>query len=153
MVSKKAESTMAYKLLQMLRVSERLDYYHQLQAVRLDIRDDRLMAELAAVAFSDPIDFFGEDGKMLDLKLIPKHARAAISTIEINEVEDLLENGDTRIKRRTKIQLWNKMKALDLAARVKGLYHDASRADAPRVIFEVPATEQVKPKHQEYDFL
>lgn len=137
LADRRTESQAAYRLLQTERVQERMDYYHDLQRARLDIRDDRLMAEVAAIGFSDPIDFFSEDGKLLDVHQMPKHARVAISSIEINTTEDLQEDGTTRIKTKARIQLWNKLKALDLAARVKGMYHDPSKADAPRVIIDM----------------
>lgn len=137
LVDRRTESQAAYRLLQTKRVQERLDYYHELQKARLDIRDDRLMAEVAAISFSDPADFFDADGKLLGVHQIPRHARAAISSIEVNTTEDLQEDGSTRIKTKARIQLWNKLKAIDTAARIKGMYHDPSKDEPPRVIIDM----------------
>lgn len=137
LVDRRTESQAAYRLLQTKRVQERLDYYHELQKARLDIRDDRLMAEVAAISFSDPADFFDANGKLLTVHEMPRHARAAISSIEINTTEDLQEDGSTRIKTKARIQLWNKLKAIDTAARIKGMYHDPAKDEPPRVIIDM----------------
>lgn len=112
----------ATRFLQLPAVREQIDYYVELQIQKLDIRTDRILQELAAIGFSDPAEFFDADGNTIPLHQLPPHVRATIKSIDINETEDLLADGTIRTKRRVNIQVWDKLKALDIAAKAKGLY-------------------------------
>jgi phage terminase small subunit len=77
--------TQAYKLLQKPHILERVEEYRQLIDQKLDIRLDRILAELAAIAFSDPLDvvnFSGGTMVVKDLEQMPAYARAAIQSVE-----------------------------------------------------------------------
>ena len=121
----------ATRFLQLDAVREQIDYYVELQIQKLDIRTDRILQELAAIGFSDPAEFFNDEGESIPLHLLPPHVRATIKSIDIAETEDLLADGTIRTKRRVNIQIWDKLKALDIAAKAKGLYLDNTAPPTP----------------------
>lgn len=126
-VSAEQHRTLAYRLLQKAHIQERVEHYRDLIDRKLDVRTDRILMELAAVAFLDPLDVIDErtvveedeDGALVptgrtyitvrSLRDIPKHARVAIS--EVKQDPD----GSIRVRFHSKIQ------ALREIAEIKGL--------------------------------
>jgi hypothetical protein len=117
----------ALKLANQERMVERTEYYQMQLRKKLDVRDERILAELAAIAFSDPMDAFHPDGVPKNLTEIPAHARAAIKEYMITEGMDgvnyTLKNHD-------------KLKALQMLVNIKNLDRDNKRERAPKVILE-----------------
>lgn len=67
---------------------------------------ERVMSEVALIAFADPAELYGEDGQMLPIKAMPPRARRAIKGYD---------------HKRKKWDLWSKSEALSLAARITKL--------------------------------
>ena len=147
----------ATRFLSLASVREQIDYYVELQIQKLDIRTDRILQELAAIGFADPAEFFDDDGDAIPLHQLPPHVRATIKSIDISQTEDLLADGTIRTKKRINIQVWDKLKALDIAAKAKGLYLD--NAVPPTPIMDmgkarvVPDSPREPDKPQELEFL
>ena len=116
----------AARALRSMAIRERIDYYMDLQAMKLDIRTDRLFQEMAAVGFSDPAEFYDSEGRVLPLHAMPPHVRACIKSIDVKETEDLMADGTIRVQRKVNIQIWDKLKSLDMIARAKGLYQETA---------------------------
>lgn len=91
----------------------------QAEITGLDI--SRTLREIARIAYSDVADMFDADGRLLSLRDMKPQARAAISTIEIEEVLEGDEKNPVRIVTK-KIKLWDKNAALDKAMKHLGLY-------------------------------
>lgn len=116
-------------------------YYRELQSLKMDITDERLLSELSAVAFSDPAEMFDEQNNVLPIHKMPRHVRGTIRSIKINTTEDLMEDGTTRTKTQTEIHVWDKLKAIDITAKIKGLY-DTQKA-APTVVIDMGKAQEV----------
>ena len=145
---------MASRLRGTPRIEERVAHYAAVQAARLDIRDERLLAELAAVAFSDPADFYGPDGdKLVNIHDIPRHARAAIKTINDDTRTTVDVEGNVTTNRSTHIALIDKGKALETLIRVKGLIKDPKTAASatPVVIIDMSGTQTKVIAHEPTD--
>lgn len=139
----------AYRLIQTERVQERLRYYQELISAKRDLREDRVLGEMAAIAMSDPLDFFDHEGNVRPLHEIPPHARAAIQKFNIKKTEDVLVDGTVRTRVNVDISTWDKVKALDQIARIKGLYHDPVREAPPTVVIDMSKIEQIPPGREE----
>jgi hypothetical protein len=90
---------------------------------------ERLQAELAAVAFSDPMDMLieSESGyRVRTLSEIPEHARRAIASIRVNR------DGTAYIK------LWDKLEASRLLAQLSG-WLDSTTVFDQRTQVVIPA--------------
>lgn len=115
----------ASHLLSTDRVDERYDYYRTLLAARMDIREDRILSQLASIAFADPADFYEEDGRTLkNVHTIPPHARAAM---------DSFETGYTKDGPYSKMKMNSKQQALNKLVEIKNMAADANAAKAPTI--------------------
>jgi phage terminase small subunit len=98
------------------------------------IRAERVLAELAAIAFSDMGDYmrFEQDGRVvLDWSNLQPPARRAIA--EVTQ-EEHIDRGDgaPRAVRRTKFKLHDKLGALDKLGRYYGLFNvDGAASQQP----------------------
>jgi len=112
------------------RVDEMYVYYKKAISNRMDIRSDRILAELAAVAFSDIADFLQEDGVTpRNVHQMPEHARRAITS---------LKAGTNKDGPYVDMKLNDKMKALSLLVNIKNMDQENKSAKAPKVILELP---------------
>jgi phage terminase small subunit len=86
-------------------------------AKRNEIRQDRVIQELAAIAFLDIGDAFNDDGSLKAIKEMPEAVRRAIGGIEVEEIYDGV--GKDRVWRGKlhKIKMIDKTKGLDLIGR------------------------------------
>ena len=116
---------MAARLLTRDRVDEIYQYYKQAIAARMDIREERILQELAAIAFCDPAQMYEDDGQTLrNIHTIPSHVRAAITKFK---------TGYTRDGVMTEVQLIDKMKALQALVNIKNMDAENKAAKAPTV--------------------
>ena len=127
----------ARNILQRTHVSERLDYYKSMAAAKLDIRNERIMAEFSAIAFSDPMDVFevNDDGVMRvrTLEEIPPWARRAIMSIK-QVTKSLSRNNDEDVYETTlEIKFHPKVQALTKLAELKNMFKENNKSLAPKV--------------------
>jgi len=113
------------RLAKTVRVQERVLWYRELINRRFDVREDRVLGELAAIAFSDPLDFVDDKGEVLPLHKLPKHARAAVSTID----QERREDGTYYIR----LRLVDKMKSLNQLVKIKNMEQSHQAATAPTI--------------------
>lgn len=103
----------ASKLLRNTKVKEHIEYLRAEQSKRTEITADRVLAELAAIAFSDRTDIAKiEDGGVVTFTptdQLDKDAKKTISGIE---------NG----KYGTKVTTYDKVKALELIGKHLGMF-------------------------------
>lgn len=117
----------ATKTLRKPHVAERVDYYKSMAAAKLDIRNERITAEFAAIAFLDPIDVFDIEGGIMrvkDLDKIPAWARRAIMSIKQTESEF-----GTSIE----VKFHPKTAALTKLAEIKNMFKENNKGKAPSV--------------------
>lgn len=87
---------------------------------RCRVAADRVIRELAAVAFADIGDVLDEDGRLLPWSEIPPPARRAIARITVRRCRDGSET--------VTVVMRPKLAALDKLARHLGLYRKAPAA-------------------------
>ncbi|MBN21326.1 MAG: hypothetical protein CL678_08575 [Bdellovibrionaceae bacterium] len=107
------------------RIEERTKFFQAMINHRMDIREDRILSELAAIAFSDPADFLDDDGFPLPIKLLPKHARAAISVIDTG----VRPTGEPYMR----LRLADKLKALNQLVKIKDMEKQHQANTAPKI--------------------
>jgi phage terminase small subunit len=83
------------------------------------IDPDRALRELARLAYSDPMELFNEQGKVLPIIEWPAELRAAIGSFEV--VRGNVDAGDGKFDDVIKVKLWDKPKALEMIAKHLGL--------------------------------
>lgn len=76
---------------------------------------DRVLGEIAAIAFAQAGDVFSDEGHLLPIREMPPHVQAAIASFE--PVRGNVDEGDGKFDRVVKIRLVDKAKMLDLLAK------------------------------------
>jgi hypothetical protein len=115
----------AARLLTRARVDEIYQYYKEAVSARMDIREERILRELACIAFSDPAELYADDGvNFKNIHEIPAHVRASISKFKTGYTKDGII---------TDLQLNDKMKALQMLVNIKNMDAENKAAKAPTI--------------------
>lgn len=107
-----------HRLLNLPHVKAFLDRAREAVLYEAEVQTADILREYARLAFVDPGQLFGPDGRPLPIDEIPEDARRAISGLTVSS--DL----DGSVV--TKIKLPNKKEALDSLAKINGLFVDKS---------------------------
>lgn len=98
----------------------------------------RVIEELARIGLIDPGRLFADDGSLLPIKKMPAEVRAAIASVEIEEID---ADGKV-IGRVKKIKLWDKNSAADKLLRHFGSYERDNKQRAN--VFDGVSRETIK---------
>jgi phage terminase small subunit len=99
----------AFELMQSSKISARVAELRSGIAEKSAVKEARVIEEVARIGLSDPARLFGADGALLAIHLMPADVRAAIASIEVDE----LEVDGKVIGRVKKVKLWDKNSALE----------------------------------------
>lgn len=122
--SQKTARTIANRLLTKVDIIKYLNGLRKRREVKTQVKQDRVLLEIARLAFADPRRAFDDNGNLLPVKDWPDDVAACIASIKVTEVKDFhKENADitTTLK---EIKFWDKSKNLELAARHLGMLND-----------------------------
>lgn len=110
---------------------------------RLDITQERILSEVATIAFFDVADYFHDDGRPKPLSEIPAAARRAIASLDVEELYAQSQGeGKVNIGRATKLKLADKNKALDLLSKLMGISVERKEVIHHRVSAPAKVTEE-----------
>lgn len=109
--SKKTADVIGGQLLRKTLVAAKVSAGMARKAEIADLTASRIALEIGRLAKADPRELFGDDGKLLPIKLWPDHIAAAVASVETDT------DG-----RPIKVRLWSKTAALDQAARHLGMF-------------------------------
>ena len=116
------------------RVVERLATLQAQQAQRAEVRADRVLAELAALAFSDVGEMFDPaTGQLRPLGELTARVRASIASWEQIDSKGPGEAPDAVT---TKVKVVDKVRALELLGRHLGLFGDGAQ-QATQVVVQI----------------
>lgn len=118
---KPSDSAAASKMLGTPAVQEYIRELVEARQSRFEVRGDRVISELARIAFSDITNYFTwENGRirLKDSAMLEENASRAVERLDIVEYE----SPSGRTLTRTKLKLYNKAQALDLLAKHLGLF-------------------------------
>lgn len=89
---------------------------------RVNVTQDRVVEELARIAFLDIRDFYDTDGNLREIHALPESAAAALRGMDV-AIEPGGEDGKapTRVR---KIRMADKVRALELLGRHMGMFDD-----------------------------
>lgn len=104
---------------------------------KLEVTAERVVAELASLAFSDIREIFTPEGALKPMTEWSPGAAAAVSSLEI---EELFEGrGDARVPigQSKKLKLWSKVDALQLLARHLGIVKERDPGPTQRAVLMI----------------
>ena len=103
------------------------------RAKRTEITADRVLEEVARIAFLDPGDFFGEDNSLLDIDKIPVSARRALGGLSVS-TRYVGRGDDAEALETTKVKFVDKLKALEILCRHLGIGQDKDDGGGKTVV-------------------
>lgn len=128
--SARSAHSQGHDLLKRPDVQERLRELTGEVLDKLDVSVDRILRELAAIAFADARDIFDSSGALLPIHQLPAHVAATIASIEC-EVRTEGRGDDAVPVQLRKIRRWDKLAALKMLAEYRQMLRPAdSGADA-----------------------
>lgn len=103
-------------------ITGRVGELRQAVAAQVVATEARVIEELARIGLLDPGHLFGEDGSLLPIKKMRPEVRAAIASVEVDELFDGKGPGRKVIGYTRKIKLWDKNSALEKIMRHLGSF-------------------------------
>jgi phage terminase small subunit len=115
------------RLLKNAKVSAAVEQRTERLLKRHEVTADRILQELAHVAFLDPAELAGEQGTLRELASMPEHVRRAVESLEV------------RPDGTVKLVPSNKLKALELLGKSQKLFTDKVEHDVSETLGELVA--------------
>ena len=142
--SKKTAYSQGQRLLKDVEIQCEIQRLANIRSERTEITQDRVLLEIARLAFSDPRNVFDEDGKLKPIQRLPVEVAASISSVEV--VTKTCPGTDpVEVEYVSKIKFWDKPKSVELAGKHLKLFTEKVEVSAPRPI-ELLITRQEKPR-------
>jgi phage terminase small subunit len=131
--SAKTAAAAGSRLLRNVKVGAAIRTSQQARAVRVGIKQDRVLAELEEMAFSDISDYIMS--KTGDVTLSPTAAPRAMRAVQSikRRMTDIGEGKDRLRTIEVEIKLWDKTSMLKLAAQHLGMPGEQAKAGADRI--------------------
>lgn len=124
---KKTARSQAARLLTKANVREEINRQREAIAARTLITADRLLQEIAHIAFADPADVSDESGNLIPVRDLPVHARKAIASIKVKRTVE-----DKVLYEIVEYKFWDKGQAQERISKHLGLYLEQEDIQALR---------------------
>ena len=112
------------RLLRNAQVATAVEEKQKERAERTQVTADRVIEELALIAFGDIGDFFDATGNLRDVSELSEDAKRRLGSIDVLR-ETTRSNGDVRtIEQTLKVKPWDKLRALDMLGKNLGMFRD-----------------------------
>lgn len=123
---KSADTAMATdRLLKDSRIAARIAEIRAPLLAAQEITKEKVMREIASIAFSDIGKLFNEDGALKHPSEVDEKTRRALSSVDIEELHEGKGAERVQVGTTKKVKLWDKVKALEMLAKHFQLYSDA----------------------------
>jgi len=106
------------RLLKNPHVAEYLATKRQAAEEKADVSEERILREVAAIAFLDPAEYFDPHGNLLPIHEMPERARRALASVEVTTMG---KDAEALV---TKIRNWDKKGSLELLMKHKKMLTD-----------------------------
>jgi phage terminase small subunit len=123
--SPRAAEVQASRLLRNAKVQAALELAIQVRSKRTELSSDRVVEELARIAFANMRDYWPRPGETIDLHRLDQDRTAAVEEIVIHESVD----PSGVLHRHIRLKLRDKQRALDSLARHLGMFIDRHVAE------------------------
>jgi phage terminase small subunit len=123
--SPKTAEVQASRLLRNAKVQAALESAIQARSKRTELSSDRVVEELARIAFANMHDYWPRPGETIDLHRLDQDRTAAVEEIVIHESVD----PSGVLHRHIRLKLRDKQRALDSLARHLGIFTDRRGAE------------------------
>ena len=114
----KCADRVAYEVLRRPHIVKALDKKRAQMAARFEVTQERVLKEIAYLAFSDPRDVYDDEGCLLRPNEWSAEAAAAVAAVEVVTTSA----GEGAVEHVSKIKRWDKGQALEKLCKHLGLF-------------------------------
>lgn len=126
--SSKGAEVQGHRLLRHAKVAALIEDGQAKIADKLEVTQERIVAELAKIGFSDIRRLFGEGGSLKRIEELDDHAAGCLASVEV-VTRKVPGSADNEVEHTAKLKLWDKRAALvDLGKHV-GMFNEPSKVD------------------------
>lgn len=125
--SPRTAKAMAHRLLTNVYLQEAIKKATERQEIRTEITADKVLQEIAKVAFLNSKKLYDDNGNIKKLSELDDDTSAAIASVSVTDIQT---DGEISGKK-TDAVFWNKLKALEMLARHFGLLVDKKEISGP----------------------
>ena len=118
--SAKTAYSQGERLLRDVEVQKLIQELMQERSTRVEVTAERVLAEIAKVAFGDVRKFFGPGGELIRISDLDDDAAACIAGCDLVTVN----RGEGAVEYVAKVKMADKLKALELAGKHLGLFRE-----------------------------
>jgi len=122
--------SMAYQLLRTEGVLKGVEYFRHELSKKIDISENRILAEMATMAFSNVGDLFNKHGEMINIKSLSIPTQRAIKGVTVKSHWEG-KGEDAQEVTIVKVDMHPKLQALERLAEIKGMKTVDSQATRP----------------------
>lgn len=115
--STKTAYSAGQRLLKVVEVADALKAATEARSERADVTADRVLRELAVIAFSDIRALFGKNGQLKDIAELPEAVARMLASVEVTKQKTKRSGKSTTEEWVNKVKSWDKLKALELIGR------------------------------------
>lgn len=123
--SEKTAASQASDLLRNPKVAEAIRVAQDKRLQRIEITADRVLQELALVAFADIGRAFGKDGGLLPLLDMPEEVRRALAGVEVDELFEGRGDERQQVGVTRKIKMNDKLRGLEMLGKHLRLFTES----------------------------
>ena len=122
--SVKTAYSIGQRLLKNVEIQNEIQHIQKNREKRTDVTADKVVLEMAKVAFINIKDCFTKDNTLKDIQALPDDAAAAITSVETLEEFDYVQGVKKCVGYTKKIKLADKLRALELLGKHLGMFTD-----------------------------
>lgn len=115
-------------------VPEAIQYLLDQCAKKYEITADRVIREIAEIAFVNIGDAFNDEGELKHIRDMPRSLLSAIESIDVKTESLDIDGENSKLVSIAKIKFHDKLNALDKLARKLNLFADDNNSKAPKNI-------------------
>jgi len=91
---------------------------------KFEISEERVLQEMACIAFLDIADLFNDDGSLKPISEIPEETRRALAGLEISELFDGVGEDREQVGRLKRLKVESKTKGLEMLGKYLEMFRD-----------------------------
>lgn len=145
--SEKTAKEIGYENLTKPHIIELISELQNKRSNKVEVTAEKVLKELAKIAFSDIRQFYNEDGSLKCPHELNDEAASLLSSMESEELFGVIDGSKCEVGKTKKIKMWDKMKALELIGKHIGFY-EKDNTQKPIVSLPTLKVEIVPPTNE-----
>lgn len=114
-------------------IQEKILLLRQELSDKTGITAQRVLNELAKIAFSDPRKAFKADNALLDVRQFDDDTAGAVASVEVDALYEKIDGEKELVGQTQKIKFWDKVNALEKLGKHLGIFEKDNRQKSDKI--------------------